>query len=287
MKIPVVEQHDSSDCGVACAVSICAYYGKEVTISKLREVMGTDAYGTSIAGLIKGLESVGFRAKSLYISRESFANDTFTLPAIARLVRSDGTAHYVSVYQIRKGIVTYMDPDQPVVQRKTIEEFNVDFDGGLIMMVPTNEFLKGKENTHSLRLVFSRIIKAHTGLFILAIVFSVIMTIFGIISAMFNKVLVDEIIPYQQEHQLLLFAIVLVAIGVTQVAVSAFRQHVIIYLSQKIDIPLMMGYFSHIFKLPMRFFESRRTGDIVTRFQDAGTVKNVLTNTALTAVIDT
>lgn len=95
MKIPVVEQHDSSDCGVACAVSICSFYGMEVTISKLRDIMGTDAYGTSIAGIVKGLEHVGFEARSIYISRESFAHDKFTLPAIARLVRQDGTAHYV------------------------------------------------------------------------------------------------------------------------------------------------------------------------------------------------
>ena len=60
----------------------------------------------------------------------------------------------------------------------------------------------------------------------------------------------------------------------------------VLYLSQKVDIPLMLGYFDHVLKLPIRFFESRRTGDIVTRFQDAGTVKDVLTNTALTVVID-
>lgn len=125
------------------------------------------------------------------------------------------------------------------------------------------------------------------GLFIVAVVMSVLLTVFGIISAMFNKVLVDEIIPYQEEHQLLLYGIVLVSIAVTQIVVGAFRTHIVLYLSQKIDIPLMLGYFDHVFKLPIRFFESRRTGDIVTRFQDAGRVKDVLTSTALTVVIDT
>lgn len=58
------------------------------------------------------------------------------------------------------------------------------------------------------------------------------------------------------------------------------------YLSQKIDIPIMLGYFNHVFRLPIRFFESRKTGDIITRFQDAGTVKSILTSTALTVIID-
>ncbi|MBO7351924.1 MAG: peptidase domain-containing ABC transporter, partial [Candidatus Methanomethylophilaceae archaeon] len=286
VKIPVVEQHDSSDCGVACVVSICAHYGKEVTIAKLREIMGTDAYGTSISGIDKGLKELGFDSRLIYISRESFANDTFTLPAIARLVRSDGTAHFVVVYEIRKGIVTYMDPAYDRVQKKTLDEFNEDFDGGLIMMIPKEEFIKTRDTNRTLSQTFMAMISAHKGLFIAAVVISVLLTLFGIILALFNKILVDEIIPYQQDKQLLLYGIALVIVTVTNIAITAFRSHIVLYLSQKIDIPLMLGYFDHVFKLPIKFFESRRTGDVITRFQDAGVVKNILTNTALTVVID-
>lgn len=59
-----------------------------------------------------------------------------------------------------------------------------------------------------------------------------------------------------------------------------------IYLSQKIDIPLMLGYFEHIYKLPMNFFAARKTGDIITRFSDAFTIKNIFTNIALTLIMD-
>ncbi len=286
MKIPRVEQHDSSDCGVACAVSICAYYGKDVTIAKLREVMGTDAIGTSIKGINDGLISLGFDSRPIYISKESFANDQFTLPAIARLVRADGTAHYVAVYRINNGKVTYMDPADGSVKKDDIETFNKDFDGGLIMMIPKEEFIRTKDKGTGLLQIFSRMISSHKVLFASAIIMSILLTAFGIITALFNKVLVDEIIPYQEDNQLLMFGIVLVLIIVTNICVAAFRTHIILYLSQKVDIPLMLGYFDHVFKLPIKFFESRRTGDIITRFQDAGVVKNILTNTALTLLID-
>jgi len=287
MKIPGVEQHDSSDCGVACVVSISLYYGKYVTIAELRDIMGTDAYGTTIDGLTKGLQALGFDTRAIYISSESFTNDAFTLPAIARLVREDGTAHYVAVYKITKTRVIYMDPDTGKTEKKSIEEFNKDFDGGLIMMIPKEEFIRTREKNRTLIGTFGRMISAHKGLFIMAIIMSVLITLFGIFTALFNKTLVDEIIPYQEDKQLLLFGIVLVSVVCTNIVVNAFRGHMLLYLSQKVDIPLMLGYFQHIFHLPIRFFESRRTGDIVTRFQDAGTVKDVLTNTALTVVIDT
>ncbi len=286
MRIPVVEQHDSSDCGVACVVSVCSFYGKDVTISKLREVMGTDAFGTSLKGLQQGLESLGFDSRPIYISRESFAHDDFTLPAIARLVRDDGTAHFVVVYRIRNGAVTYMDPAHDSVRKKTVDEFNEDFDGGLVMMVPNEGFIRTREEKRGLFRSFLRMVRPQAPLFAAAIAMSVLLTVFGILVALFNKVLVDEIIPYREEHQLLLFGIVLVVIVAVQILVGAFRTHMILYLSQKIDIPLMLGYFDHVFKLPIGFFESRRTGDIVTRFQDAGVVKDVLTGTALTVAID-
>lgn len=286
MKIPVVEQHDSSDCGVACAVSICQHYGKEITISKLRQLMGTDALGTSIYGICEGLSSIGFDSRAVYVDRDSFSKGDYTLPAIARIVREDGTAHYVAVYQVRNGTVRYMDPAEHKAQKKTVDEFCRDFDGGMIFLIPNEEFIRSKEGTASLFRSFLRMIRPQTGLFIVAIAMSVILTVFGILMAVFNKILVDEIIPYQEDHQLLLFGIALTLIVVTQTLIGAFRTHVILYLSQKIDIPMMLGYFEHIFKLPMSFFASRKTGDIVTRFQDAGVVKNVLTSTALTVVID-
>jgi len=75
MKIPVVMQFDSSDCGVACASSICYHYGKEISISRLRDMMGTDAYGTSVNGLVSGLKSIGFEVRAVKAPKESIGDD--------------------------------------------------------------------------------------------------------------------------------------------------------------------------------------------------------------------
>ena len=64
------------------------------------------------------------------------------------------------------------------------------------------------------------------------------------------------------------------------------RQWILIFLSIKIDIPLMLGYFEHVYKLPMKFFASRKTGEITTRYSDASTIKSVLTSIAMSVVMD-
>ncbi|MCX7951451.1 MAG: peptidase domain-containing ABC transporter [Clostridiales bacterium] len=82
------------------------------------------------------------------------------------------------------------------------------------------------------------------------------------------------------------FVIGFFILGLTQAILSAIRQHMLLYLSQKIDIPLLLGYFKHVYKLPMQFFTTRKVGDILTRFSDSFTIKNVLTSVTLSLVID-
>lgn len=115
---------------------------------------------------------------------------------------------------------------------------------------------------------------------------SVLLTLLGIVSSLFNKIVMDEILPYKLENMLLLVLIIFAVIAVTQSLIDFVRQWMMLYLSQKIDIPLMLGYFEHIYKLPMKFFSTRRTGDIITRFSDAFTIKDIFTNIALTLIMD-
>lgn len=123
-------------------------------------------------------------------------------------------------------------------------------------------------------------------LFIFAILASLMMTIFGIISLLFNKIIMDEVLPNGLDKLLVSSLIIFSVIGVTQIFIEFLRSWIMLYLSQRIDIPLMLGYFKHIYSLPMKFFATRKTGDIITRFSDAFTIKDIFTNIALTLIMD-
>lgn len=108
----------------------------------------------------------------------------------------------------------------------------------------------------------------------------------GILSSVFNNVIYDEILPYKQENVLQMMILVFIGVTLTQTVVCFIREWMMLHLSLKIDIPLMLGYFEHIYKLPMKFFSTRKTGDITTRFSDAFTIKDIFTNIALTLIMD-
>ncbi len=103
---------------------------------------------------------------------------------------------------------------------------------------------------------------------------------------MFNKILMDEVLPYKLTNLLVMTLIVFTVVAVTQLVIEFFRSWMMIFLSQRIDIPLMLGYFKHIYSLPMSFFSTRKTGDIITRFSDAFTIKDIFTSIALTLIMD-
>lgn len=284
-KYKCVRQHDITDCAAACIATICLQYGKETTITKLRDMSGTDIMGTSVIGIVDTLDRLGFEAKTFKITREQFLNDKFTAPVVTCMFTKEGLTHFVVVHRIGKKYILVADPAKGL-EKRTHEDFFAEFSGDVILMAPSNEFIADKIQTGGVFKRFFKLLVAQKKLFVLAIIGSLILTILGIASSFFNKILMDEILPYNLKNQLLIFCIGFGIIGLFNILLGAARQHLLLHLSLKIDIPLMLGYFKHIFSLPMRFFGTRRTGDILTRFSDAGTIKEIFTTISLSLIID-
>lgn len=284
MRYTYVKQHDATDCAAACLAMVCLHYKKETTITKLRDMMGTDLKGTNLLGLDKCAATLGFVTQAVRVDKEGFLSK-YTLPAIANIVTKEGMTHFVVVFKITKKYVVLGDPAKDLM-RMEIDEFYKSFTGAMLLLKPNSSFEEGKVEKGKILKRYINLLKPQTKLFVYGVVTSLLITLLGIVSSIFNNILFDEILPYRQEKVLKLVIIVFLGISISQVAVSFVRQWMMMHLSIKIDIPLMLGYFKHIYHLPMKFFSTRKTGDITTRFSDAFTIKDVFTNIALTLVLD-
>ncbi len=286
MKIHVVMQFDSNDCGVACASSICAHYGKEISLSRLRSMMGTETYGTTVKGLVKGLEGIGFNVRAVSTPKESIAAGDYTMPAIARMILPEGLAHYVVLYEVKGGTVTLMDPAERRPVKKPLSEFLEQFDGILVLMLPTEKFQEIRSDRNMRRIKFTDIVKPHWMLFATAIVFSVLISFFGIVMADFNRELIDHLIPNKDASALIAAGGILLVVTLSYLLFYGLRAYLVMVVSQRIEKGLSFGYFRHIFRLPVEFFATRKTGDVITRFQDSGVVRNILTSATMSVGID-
>lgn len=284
MKYTFVKQHDATDCAAACLAMICLHYKKETTITKLRDMMGTDLKGTNLIGLSKCCDELGFTSQAVRVDKEGFLSK-YTLPAIGNVITKEGLSHFVVIFKITDKYVIIGDPAKDL-KRMEIDEFYKDFTGTLLILSPNQKFSGDKIKSGKTFERFLKLLIPQKKLFAYSIIASILLTILGIVSSLFNKILMDEILPYKLKNTLVIVLIIFMVISITQIIIGFIRQWMMIYLSQKIDIPLMLGYFDHIYKLPMKFFATRKTGDIITRFTDAFTIKNIFTNIALTLIMD-
>ena len=98
MRYTYVRQHDTTDCAAACLAMVCLHYKKEITITRLRDMMGTDLKGTNLVGLQKAANELGFTTAAVRVDRENFLSD-FSLPCIAQVITDQGLAHFVVVFK--------------------------------------------------------------------------------------------------------------------------------------------------------------------------------------------
>lgn len=284
MRYIFVKQHDATDCAAACLAMICTFYRKEVSITTLRDALGTNYNGTNLLGIKNGAEKLGFNCRIAKTNRIE-KTEVFRDPFIANILNEEGIGHYVTIFKITKKHVVVGDPADSL-KRYTIEEFNRLFTGYVILIKPNNEFVIKNTGSISMQRRFLNLILPQKKLLCYSVLASLLVTALGIILALFNKIIVDEVLPYNLKDMLVMVFIIFVVITVVKVLVDFLRCWMTVLLSQKIDIPLILSYFKHVLNVPMKFFSTRKSGEILTRFSDAMTIKDIFTNIGLIVITD-
>ena len=295
MRYYCVKQHDITDCGAACLATICKQNGYKIGITKIREAAGTDLQGTNAVGMVKAAEQLGFNAKTVRGEKEDIFTE-FPLPCVAHIIVNGNLMHYVVVHKISKKQIVIADPAKGIVKLKPEEFFGEAGDGtkppeyrwtGVLILLTKNEtFRKGVE-TKGLFRRFFHLLLPQKGLVLHIFLASLIYTLFGMLGAFYFKALIDKVMPCSLTKMLTTISVGMILLSLFQVALGMIRSHMMLYLSQKLDISLLLGYYRHVMDLPMNFFGTRRVGEIISRFTDAGKVRDAISGATLTIMIDT
>ena len=154
------------------------------------------------------------------------------------------------------------------------------------MLVKNETFKKGDE-TKGMFSRFFYLLLPQKKLLLHIFVASLVYTILGIVGAFYFKVMIDSVLPDGMRKTLMTLSVGIIILNLFKVVLNAFRSHLLLYLSQKLDIALLLGYYRHVIELPMNFFGTRKVGEIISRFQDAGKVRDAISGATLTIMIDT
>lgn len=278
-----IKQHDITDCGAACLASISAHFNLKLPISRIRQMAGTDKKGTNALGLIKAAEKLGFTAKGVKGGMNSLPK--IPLPAIAHVIVKEVLQHYVVIYKVTEKHIEVMDPGDGQIHKKSLKEFEKEWTGVLILMVPNESFVEKNEKASNISRFFF-LLKPHKSILFQALFGAIIYTVLGLSTSIYIQKLTDFVLVDGNKNLLNLLSIGMVVLVIFQIFIGASKTVMVLKTGQLIDSRLILGYYKHLLKLPQRFFDTMRIGEIISRINDAVKIRAFINDTAINLIVN-
>jgi len=283
---PHYNQPDSKDCGPTCIRIIAKHYGKLITLKEIREITETTREGSSLLKLSDAAEAMGFKTIGAKLSFEKLIQAP--LPLIVHWEKQ----HFVVVYQIKKDTVFISDPayglisysKEGFISRWIGNNANENTQEGVTLLLePTPAFWKKKweeKEKRSLGFLIKYVYQYKhliTQLAIGLLVGSLLQMIFPFLT----QSIVDVGIKNQDIGfiYLILFGQIMLFLG--RMSVDVLRSWILLHLTTRINISLVSDFFIKLMNLPIAYFDTRMTGDIMQRIGDHRRIESLLTGTTL------
>ena len=278
-----IKQRDITDCGAACLASVAMHYNLQLPVSRIRQYAGTDKWGTNVLGLIEAAERLGFQAKGAKGQLDSLQK--IPLPAIVHVVLKNGLHHFVVLYKATKKHVTYMDPGDGSFHKEALAVFQGKWSGVIVLLLPDDGFVPGKQKISN-RQRFWELIKPHTAIMVQALVGALVYTILGLSTSIYMQKIIDFVLVEGNVRLLNLMSVAMIVILIFQLIIGGYKTLFGLQTGQMIDARLILGYYKHLLKLPQRFFDTMRVGEIISRVNDAVKIREFINTVALNIVVN-
>jgi len=279
----IIKQHDITDCGAACLASIAAHYKLQLPIARIRQMAGTDKKGTNLLGMIKAAEKIGFVAKG--VRGEFDALYEVPLPVVAHVIVKKVLHHFVVIYKVTKTHVHLMDPGPGKMIKMPIEEFKEMWTGILLLIAPGEHFKTG-DNRTSVGMRFWHLLKPHKSILFQALFGAIIYTILGLSTSIYIQKITDYVLIDGNGKLLNLLSVIMIGLLLLQIFIGTMKTIFVIKTGQKIDVQLILGYYKHLLKLPQRFFDTMRVGEIISRIGDAVKIRAFINDVAINLIVN-
>lgn len=281
-----VPQIDARDCGIAALASIAKFYGSANSLAHLRELAKTNKEGTTALGIVKAAKEMGFETRAIQADMTLFDMSDVPYPFIVHVNKEGKLQHYYVIYQAKKEHLIIGDPDPSVkVSKMSKEKFASEWTGVAIFLAPESGYKPHKDKKNGLMSFLPLIFKQGSLIFFIVLA-SLLVTLINIGGSYYLQGILDEYIPNQMKSTLGIISIGLIVTYILQQTMSFSRDYLLTVLSQRLNIDVILSYIRHIFELPMSFFATHRTGEIISRVTDANAITDALASTILSLFLD-
>lgn len=277
-------QHDQSDCGVACLLSLIKYYGGSSSLEKLRELSGTTRQGTTLLGLYQTANQIGFTAQGNEADTKALIEHG--KPVILHVIIDQKLQHYVVCYGFKNNLFIIGDPAKGI-NTYTEEELNkIWASKTCLTLEPNQNFVKATETKKTKKQWFINLLKKDKKLLIISIFLGVGIALLGMAMSVFSQKLIDDILPSQNTTKLISGIGLLTFLLLVRVGFSTLRELLLIKQTKDFNNRIINSFYTSLLHLPKPFFDTRKIGELVARLNDTNRVQKVIKFIASNIIID-
>lgn len=285
---PFYPQFDMMDCGPACLRMIAKHYGKHYTLQTLRKKSYITHEGVSMLGISEAAESIGFRSLGVRINTDELS-DKASLPCILHWNQN----HFVVLYKVRKGRgrqpVFYIANPASKCAKYNREELEKcwcsttnghEREGTALLLTPGPDFDQADEEPeHTTRrdlLFFARYLLPYKKQFAQLFLGMALGSLLQMFFPFLTQAMVDVGIGERNLGFITLILIAQLALFLSQLAIGFLRSWIMLHINSRIDIALISDFLMKLMKLPLHYFDTKMTGDIMQRIGDHARIKSFL-----------
>jgi subfamily B ATP-binding cassette protein HlyB/CyaB len=253
------------------------FLGRPADPNHLRHDLGLGSEDASAQDLLRLAKRLQVRAKLVQVAPALLTRQP--LPAMARVAEG-----WLIVLQAAADRVLVFDPSRKQPQTLTIEQFAAVHTGQLLLMT-TREHVAGPARAFDVTWFIPALVK-YRHLLRDVLVASLFLQVLGLITPLFFQVVIDKVLVHKGLTTLEILAAGLLVVSLFEVAMGGLRTYLFSHTTSRVDAELGAKLFSHLTQLPMAYFQARRVGDSVARVRELENIREFLTSSALTAVLD-
>ncbi|TKC56556.1 peptidase domain-containing ABC transporter [Pedobacter hiemivivus] len=290
---PHYKQADQMDCGPTCLRIVAKHYGRNYSLQRLREISGINREGVSLLGISEAAEKIGFRTSGVRLSLEKLLE--IDLPCIVHWQQK----HFVVLYKINsrsssKRTYHISDPARGLIEYKESEflkcwlstQNNGHSEGiALILSAAPEFYAQGGDPSKGLDLSYMlSYLYKYKKLIVQLFVGLGVGSLLQLILPFLTQSVVDIGINTRNLNFVYIILIAQTMLFLGRMSVDFIRSWILLHITTRINISILTDFLIKLMKLPLSFFETKMTGDIMQRMSDQGRIQSFLTGSSLGAI---
>ena len=278
MKYSFVNQPREEDCGIACIAMVVRHYGQKLPLSRVRELVGTGQLGSSLLGLQQGAEALGFQARSGQATDDIFNRiHRLPLPAIIHW----GREHWVVFYGKEQNKYVIADPGVGIRYLSADEIKRNWGDGAMLLLVPDEAFYRlSTDKPSRIAGVLQQIWPYRISL-IQVVIYGLFIGFLSLITPFLVQFVTDDVLIAGDNHFPARVAIAALGLFVIKSLLNLVQVTLVANIFQRLELGLTLEFGRKLLKLPLNYYETRRSGEFASRIKDISRINELIVDGAV------